>query len=162
MQPNEIVSFDNPEFGQVRAVEVDGKAMFCGKDVAKVLGYSKPNNALDRHCKGSPFWGPLETAGGTQKARFITEPDVYRLITHSKLPNAQRFEAWVFEEVLPSIRRTGGYVAAKPDESPPLRFTCAAARALATASCAHIPTVCASRCWRLREIGGAPQAAGFA
>ena len=50
--------------------------------------------------------------------RFITEPDVYRLITHSKLPNAQRFEAWVFEEVLPSIRRTGGYVAAKPDESP--------------------------------------------
>lgn len=118
MQPNEIVSFDNPEFGQVRAVEVDGKAMFCGKDVAKALGYSKPNNALDRHCKGSPFWGPLETAGGTQKARFITEPDVYRLITHSKLPNAQRFEAWVFEEVLPSIRRTGGYVAAKPDESP--------------------------------------------
>lgn len=118
MQPKEIVSFDNPEFGHVRAVEVDGKAMFCGKDVAKALGYSKPNNALDRHCKGSPFWGPLETAGGTQKARFITEPDVYRLITHSKLPNAQRFEAWVFEEVLPSIRRTGGYVAAKPDESP--------------------------------------------
>lgn len=118
MQPNEIVSFDSPEFGQVRAVEVDGKAMFCGKDVAKALGYSKPNNALDRHCKGSLFWGPLKTAGGTQKACFITEPDVYRLITHSKLPNAQRFEAWVFEEVLPSIRRTGGYVAAKPDESP--------------------------------------------
>lgn len=118
MQPNEIVSFDNPEFGQVRAVEVDGKAMFCGKDVAKALGYAKTRNALDRHCKGAPFWGPLETAGGTQKMRFITEPDVYRLITHSNLPNAQRFESWVFEEVLPSIRRTGGYVAAKPDESP--------------------------------------------
>lgn len=71
-----------------------------------------------RFGKGVAFHYPLETAGGTQKARFITEPDVYRLITHSKLPNAQRFESWVFEEVLPSIRRTGGYVAAKPDESP--------------------------------------------
>lgn len=60
MQPNEIVSFDNPEFGQVRAVEVDGKAMFCGKDVAKALGYSKPNNALDRHCKGPRFGDPLK------------------------------------------------------------------------------------------------------
>ena len=102
MQPNEIVSFDNPEFGQVRAVEVDGNPIF-----------------FRRHCKGVAFHYPLETAGGTQKARFITEPDVYRLITHSKLPNAQRFEAWVFEEVLPSIRRTGGYVAAKPDEMKP-------------------------------------------
>lgn len=118
MQPNEIISFDNPEFGQVRAVEVDGKAMFRGKDVAKALNYSDPNRAIRQHCKGGAFYLPLETAGGTQKTRFITEPDVYRLITHSKLPNAQRFEAWVFEEVLPSIRRTGGYVAAKPDESP--------------------------------------------
>lgn len=118
MQPNEIVSFDNPEFGKVRTIEVDGKAMFCGNDVAEALGYSIPRKAIREHCKGGPFWTPLETAGGTQKMRFITEPDVYRLITHSKLPNAQRFEAWVFEEVLPSIRRTGGYVAAKPDESP--------------------------------------------
>lgn len=118
MQPNEIVSFDNPEFGKVRTIEVDGKAMFCGNDVAEALGYSIPRKAIREHCKGGPFWTPLETAGGTQKMRFITEPDVYRLITHSKLPNAQRFESWVFEEVLPSIRRTGGYVAAKPDESP--------------------------------------------
>lgn len=118
MQPNEIVSFDNPEFGQVRAVEVDGKPIFCAKDIAKALDYSDTKNAIKLHCKGVAFYHPLETAGGTQKMRFITEPDVYRLITHSKLPNAQRFEAWVFEEVLPSIRRTGGYVAAKPDESP--------------------------------------------
>lgn len=92
--------------------------LFHGNDVAAALGYSNTNKAIRNHCKGRPFWAPLETAGGTQKTRFITEPDVYRLITHSKLPNAQRFEAWVFEEVLPSIRRTGGYVAAKPDESP--------------------------------------------
>lgn len=118
MQPNEIVSFDNQEFGQVRTIENNGKVLFHGNDVAAALGYSNTNKAIRNHCKGCPFWAPLETAGGTQKARFITEPDVYRLITHSKLPNAQRFEAWVFEEVLPSIRRTGGYVAAKPDESP--------------------------------------------
>lgn len=118
MQPNEIVSFDNPEFGQVRAVEVDGKPIFCAKDIATALSYTNTKDAIRRHFKGVAFHYPLETAGGTQKARFITEPDVYRLITHSKLPNAQRFEAWVFEEVLPSIRRTGGYVAAKPDESP--------------------------------------------
>ena len=118
MQPNEIVSFDNPEFGQVRAVEVDGKPIFCAKDIATALSYTNTKDAIRRHCKGVAFHYPLETAGGTQKARFITEPDVYRLITHSKLPNAQRFESWVFEEVLPSIRRTGGYVAAKPDDSP--------------------------------------------
>ena len=59
MQPNEIVSFDNPEFGNVRAVEVDGKAMFCGKDVAAALGYSNTNKAIRNHCKGCPFWAPL-------------------------------------------------------------------------------------------------------
>lgn len=118
MQPNEIISFDNPEFGQVRAVDVDGRPIFCAKDIAKALGYSDTKNAIKLHCKGAVKYHPLKTAGGTQKARFITEPDVYRLITHSKLPNARRFEAWVFEEMLPSIRRTGGYVAAKPDESP--------------------------------------------
>ena len=103
MQPNEIVSFDNPEFGQVRAVEVDGKPIFCAKDIAKALNYSDTKNAIKLHCKGVAFYHPLETAGGTQKMRFITEPDVYRLITHSKLPNAQRFESWVFEEVLPRV-----------------------------------------------------------
>ena len=96
MQPNEIVSFDNPEFGQVRTVDEDGKALFCAKDIAVALGYTNPSKALKDHCKGVTKRYPLETAGGTQKMRFITEPDVYRLITHSKLPNAQRFEAWVF------------------------------------------------------------------
>lgn len=119
MQPNEIVSFDNDEFGRVRTIDEDGKALFCAKDIAVALGYSDTNNAIKRHCRGVAKRHPItDDLGRYQEARFITEPDVYRLITHSKLPNAQRFEAWVFEEVLPSIRRTGGYVAAKPDESP--------------------------------------------
>lgn len=58
MQPNEIVSFDNPEFGKVRTIEVDGKAMFCGNDVAEALGYSIPRKAIREHCKGGPFWTP--------------------------------------------------------------------------------------------------------
>lgn len=119
MQPNEIVSYDNDEFGRVRTIDEDGKALFCAKDIAVALGYSDTNNAIKRHCRGVAKRHPItDDLGRYQEARFITEPDVYRLITHSKLPNAQRFEAWVFEEVLPSIRRTGGYVAAKPDESP--------------------------------------------
>lgn len=119
MQPNEIVSFDNDEFGRVRTIDEDGKALFCAKDIAVALGYSDTNNAIKRHCRGVAKRHPItDDLGRYQEARFITEPDVYRLITHSKLPNAQRFESWVFEEVLPSIRRTGGYVAAKPDESP--------------------------------------------
>lgn len=119
MQPNEIVSFDNDEFGRVRTIDEDGKALFCAKDIAVALGYSDTNNAIKRHCRGVAKRHPItDDLGRYQEARFITEPDVYRLITHSKLPNAQRFEAWVFEGVLPSIRRTGGYVAAKPDESP--------------------------------------------
>ena len=119
MQPNEIVSFDNPEFGNVRTIDEDGKALFCAKDIAAALGYANTKDAVKRHCRGVAKRYPIpDDLGRYQETRFITEPDVYRLITHSKLPNAQRFEAWVFEEVLPSIRRTGGYVAAKPDESP--------------------------------------------
>lgn len=58
MQPNEIVSFDNPEFGKVRAYEVNGTAMFCAKDVAKALGYARPSKEIGSHCKGAPFWSP--------------------------------------------------------------------------------------------------------
>lgn len=115
----DVQIFDNAEFGNVRTIEEDGQVLFCGNDIAKALGYAKPRNAMKAHCHGALKQGPiLDNLGRTQKARFITEPDVYRLISHSKLPNAQRFEQWIFEEVLPSIRRTGGYVAAKPDESP--------------------------------------------
>ena len=105
---NDIQTFNNSEFGSVRTIEEDGKVFFCGSDVAKALGYSKPQNAIAAHCKGALKRGTL-TAGGEQQLLFIPEGDVYRLITHSKLPSAVRFEKWVFDTVLPSIRRHGLY-----------------------------------------------------
>lgn len=83
---------------------------FVAADVAKALGYVRPADALAQHCKGS-VKRRLLTMGGEQDVKFIPEGDVYRLITHSKLPAAEKFESWVFDEVIPSIRKTGGYIA---------------------------------------------------
>ena len=106
---NQMTLFENPEFGSIRTFEQDGKVLFCGKDVARALGYSIPSKAVNTHCKGvSKMEAP--TNGGAQKLLFISEGDVYRLIVHSKLPSAERFERWVFDEVLPSIRKHGAYV----------------------------------------------------
>lgn len=115
---NDIQKFTNDEFGTIRTVEQDGKVLFCGKDVATALGYVNTKDALAKHCKGVANRYPLKTDGGTQKFRFITEGDLYRLIASSKLPSAQKFESWVFDEVLPSIRRQGGYMTARADETP--------------------------------------------
>lgn len=102
-----IFTYDNTNIRTVTTE--DGTPLFCGKDVASILGYTNPNKAMKDHCKGVTNRYPLETPGGIQQVRFITEPDLYRLITHSKLPTAEKFEAWVFEEVLPSIRKHGMY-----------------------------------------------------
>lgn len=102
-----VFAFDSQA---VRVVKVDGEPWFVGKDVAEVLGYARPNDALQQHCKGAVKRRPLSTPGGTQELRIISEPDMLRLIVGSKLPAAERFERWVFEEVLPSIRKTGAYV----------------------------------------------------
>ena len=107
---NELKAFNNPDFGEVRTLEENGKVLFCASDVAEALGYAKPRNAIATHCKGALKRGIL-TAGGNQEMTFIPEGDVYRLIAKSKLPGAERFESWVFDEVLPSIRKTGGYIA---------------------------------------------------
>ena len=101
--------FKNEEFGSVRIIEEDGKYLFCASDVAKALGYSRPNDAVARHCRAtvkrsSPISGKI------QEINFIPEGDVYRLIVHSKLPSAERFERWVFDEVLPSLRKNGIYI----------------------------------------------------
>ena len=104
-----IQIFTNNTFGAIRTIDADGQVLFCGKDVATALGYVNPKDALARHCKGVVNHYPLETSGGIQQVRFITEGDLYRLIVSSKLPSAQQFEAWVFDEVLPSIRRHGVY-----------------------------------------------------
>lgn len=124
MKMNEMMIFSNPEFGSVRTVTIDGKIYFSGTDVAKALGYSKPQDAVSRHCRHSVKHGGVsETTnqhGTTTKQNvmmtFIPEGDVYRLIMKSQLESAERFEEWVMEEVLPSIARTGKYeVSAKQD-----------------------------------------------
>lgn len=104
--------------GEVRTVLIDGEPWFVGKDVCERLGYANPSKAMTDHCKGITKRYPLRTHGGTQPFRILAQPDVMRLIVGSTLPAAQRFEQWVFEEVLPSIRRTGGYMVAGPDETP--------------------------------------------
>lgn len=114
----DIQVFKNDEFGAVRTIEQDGKVMFCGKDVATALGYSNPSKALRDHTRGERIVTPLETSGGIQQVQFITEGDLYRLVASSKLPSAQQFESWVFDEVLPSIRKRGGYMASVKDETP--------------------------------------------
>lgn len=105
---NELQIFNNPEFGEVRAITEDGRTLFCGKDVAMALGYAKPQNAIATHCKGALKRGIL-TNGGEQEMLFIPEGDIYRLAARSELPGADAFERWIFDEVLPTIRRTGSY-----------------------------------------------------
>lgn len=108
-----IVPFQSPDFA-IRAVEIDGEPWFVGKDVAEALGYTNPSKAIGDHCKGVAKRYPLQTSGGIQETRIISEPDLFRLVVNSQLPSAEKFERWVFEEVLPSIRKTGGYHKAEP------------------------------------------------
>lgn len=112
---NEIKIFENSEFGEIEVILINGKEYFPATQCAKILGYSKPAGAVRRHCKGvSKIETP--TNGGIQKVGYISEGDLYRLIINSKLPLAEKFESWVFDEVLPAIRRTGLYsVQSKPD-----------------------------------------------
>ena len=106
---NQMEIFNHPEFGSIRVIEENGKYLFCGSDVAGALGYSNPRDALRRHCKGVVKRDTL-TDGGLQQLSFLPEGDVYRLIVHSKMPSAERFERWVFDEVLPTIRKHGAYL----------------------------------------------------
>lgn len=122
-QQPDVMLFDNPEFGSVRTLSTDdGRVLFCGKDIATVLGYTNTRKALADHCRGvSKRYVPHpQSPYKTIEMTFITEGDVYRLITNSKLPSAEKFESWVFDEVLPAIRRTGSYTVpqqAQPDDS---------------------------------------------
>ena len=106
---NELQVFENNQFGQMRTITENGNTLFCGSDVAKALGYARPNEAITAHAKGT-VKRRTPTNGGEQEMLFITEGDVYRLITHSKLPTAEKFERWVFDEVLPTVRQTGAYM----------------------------------------------------
>lgn len=131
---NKMQVFNNPEFGEVRTVEENGAVLFCASDVAKALGYTNPSKAINDHCRGvTKRYMGVQTgvkADGTPATQqvemlFITEGDIYRLAARSKLPGAEKFESWIFDEVLPSIRKTGGYMI--PQDYP------AALRALADA-----------------------------
>lgn len=107
-----ITPFKFQDSVEVRTVTDDGgEVLFVGKDVCDALGYTNASKAIGDHCKGVTIRYPLQTAGGKQEARVLTEADVLRLIVNSKLPAAEAFERWVFEEVLPSIRKTGSYTA---------------------------------------------------
>lgn len=105
--------FKNEQFGEVRMIEENGKPLFCGSDVARALGYARPNDAIVDHCRCTVkrrIPHPQSPDKEIEMA-FIPEGDVYRLIVRSKLPSADKFERWVFDEVIPSIRKNGGYIA---------------------------------------------------
>lgn len=106
----ELQIFNNEEFGEIRTVTKNNKTYFAGSDVASALGYAIPHKAVQTHCKGVLKWN-IPTKSGNQDVLFIPEGDVYRLIMRSKLPAAEKFESWVMDEVIPSIRKNGGYIA---------------------------------------------------
>lgn len=113
-----IQIFNNPDFGTVRTLEEEnGAIMFCGKDVAMALGYKSPKDAISAHCKGA-VKHRLPTSSGEQDMTFIPESDLYRLVFGSKLPSAEKFTDWVTSEVLPSIRKNGGYIAGQEQLTP--------------------------------------------
>lgn len=107
----EIQLFNHAAFGELEVLIIKGKEYFPASTVAKALGYSNPRDAVARHCKkeGVVFHDILSN-GGKQGVKFISEGNLYRLIVKSKLPEAEKYEAWVFEEVLPSIRKNGAYM----------------------------------------------------
>lgn len=108
---NELMIFNNPEFGEIRTVEEDGKVLFCGSDVAKALGYKKPNDAVNVHCRSTVKCSTPHPQSPEKQIEmnFIPEGDIYRLAAKSELPGADKFESWIFDEVLPTIRKHGAY-----------------------------------------------------
>ena len=114
---NSIQIFENPDFGEVRTLEEDGTVLFCGSDVAKALGYARPNDAVTQHCRAT-VKRRTPISGKMQDINFIPESDLYRLVFSSKLPTAEKFTDWVTSEVLPSIRRSGGYIAGQESMTP--------------------------------------------
>ena len=114
---NEMKIFKSEQFGAIRTMVDDQthEVLFNGKDVAMALGYVRPADALRIHCKGvCEIKTPSD--GGPQKMKYIPEADIYRLVMSSKLPDAVRFQDWVCEEVLPQIRKTGGYIPIKNED----------------------------------------------
>ena len=109
---NELKVFNNPEFGKVRTVEINGEPWLVGKDVAAALGYQNPQRAIRDHVdEADKGVTEMVTPGGKQSVPIINESGLYSLVLSSKLPGAKKFRRWVTSEVLPSIRKTGHYTA---------------------------------------------------
>lgn len=109
---NELTVFENEKFGKLEVLVENGKEYFPATEVAKILGYKDPNKAINTHCKkdGWVIRPVIDRLGRTQEKKFINEGNLYRLIAKSNLPQAEVFESWVFDEVLPTIRKTGMYM----------------------------------------------------
>lgn len=115
---NEIQIYSNPKFGEIRTVAIDNEPWFVGKDVAHVLGYSNTRDALNRHIDTEDKRvSGIATPSGAQEMTIINESGLYSLILSSKLPSAKEFKRWVTSEVLPSIRKNGGYLAGQESMS---------------------------------------------
>lgn len=111
--------FSNDDFGEIRVVEIQGEPWFVGKDVTEVLGYSNPRDALSKHVDSEDKGvAKCDTLGGSQDLTVINESGLYSLILSSKLPTAKAFKKWVTSEVLPSIRKNGGYINGQSEMSP--------------------------------------------
>ena len=112
-EKNEVTIFTNDEFGEIRTVEIDGEPWFVGKDVAESLGYSNTRDALSRHIDNEDKTSVVIPDSGSNyksKTILINESGLYSLILSSKLPSAKEFKRWVTSDILPTIRKTGGYV----------------------------------------------------
>lgn len=115
---NNLQIFESNDFGQLRTIDDNdnGKVMFVASDVAKMLGYTNASKAISDHCRYvTKRYIPHPQGKGTLEVNVIPEGDLYRLITHSKLPAAEKFESWVFDEVLPTIRKHGNYASSKQE-----------------------------------------------
>lgn len=110
-EDNRIKVFNNPDFGQVRTLSINNEPYFVGKDVAEILGYAEPRSAVSKKVDNEDRGvSKIATPSGTQEMTVINESGLYSLILSSKLPTAKQFKRWVTNEVLPTIRKTGGYV----------------------------------------------------
>lgn len=113
-----MLTVSNSEFGKLDILVEDGKELFPATECARILGYNQPGGAVRTHCQGCVKRTVVDARGCKQIANYIPEGDLWRLIIRSRLPAAQKFEKWLFDEVLPELRRTGGY-RAKPDAELP-------------------------------------------
>ena len=109
---NELKIFENSEFGEIRVIEQNGEPWFMSKDVAEILGYTNTSKAIRDHVgEEDKLTERIVLSGQNREVFFINESGLYSLILSSKLPNAKAFKRWVTSEILPSIRKNGGYIA---------------------------------------------------